>query len=71
MVEVIVISNCCNFNPTVFSLDQGGFPYLTLGVTPNVSRIYFPSVIDGSSEAIHIPRGFPFGRSNQTTIFVR
>ena len=61
-------SNC---NPTGFSLDQGGFPYLTLGVTPSVSRIYFPSVVDGSSEAIHIPRGFPLGRSNQTTVFVR
>ena len=51
-------------------LDQGAFPYLTLGVTPNVSRTYFPSVVDGSSEAIHIPSRFPFGRSNQTTVFV-
>ena len=51
--------------------DQRAFPYLTLGITPGVIRTYFPSVVDGSSEAIFIPGGFPFGQSNQTTVFVR
>ena len=27
-------------------------------------------MVDGSSEAIHIPRGFPFGQNNQTTVYV-
>lgn len=49
---------------------QNALPYLTLGITPSVSRTYFPSVVDGSSEAIYIPRGFPFGGSNQTTVYV-
>ena len=42
-----------------------------LGVTPGVSRTYFPSVADGSSQAIHIPGGFPFAQSNQTIVYVR
>ena len=31
---------------------------------------YFPSVVDGSSEAIDIPRGLPFGQSSQMTVYV-
>ena len=65
---IVIVSN--NHSISITLLDQGAFPYLTLGVTPNVPRTYFPSVADGSSEAIHILRGFPFGRSNHTTVFV-
>ena len=35
-----------------------------------MTRTYFPSVVDGSSEALRIPGGFPFGQSNQTTVYV-
>ena len=51
-------------------IDQRVLPYLRLGITPNVSITYFPSVVDGSSEAIHIPRGLPFGQSNQMSVYV-
>ena len=49
---------------------QRELPFLMLGATPGVSRTYFPSVADGSSQAIHIPGGFPFGQSNQTIVYV-
>ena len=51
-------------------IDQKALPYLTLGTTPGVTPTYFPSVVDYSSDAIYIPRGFPIGRSNQTTVYV-
>ena len=44
--------------------------YLTLGITPGVTRQYLPQVDDGASSNIPIPGGFRFGTSGMTNIYV-
>ena len=44
--------------------------YLTLGVTPGVTRQYLPQVDDGASESIPIPGGFRFATSSMTNVYV-
>jgi hypothetical protein len=45
-------------------------PFLTLRVTPGVDTLTVPAADDGTSSAIPIPTGFPFGNSNQSTAYV-
>ena len=45
--------------------------FLTLGVTPGVTRILLPFVDDGFSSAINITGGFRFGNTNETAVYVR
>ena len=44
--------------------------FLELGNTTGVTRTYIESVLDGSSSVITIPGGFPFGNTNQTSVYV-
>ena len=44
--------------------------YLTLGVTPGVTRQYVPQVDDDASASIPIPGGFRFGTSTMTSVYV-
>ena len=44
--------------------------YLTLGITPGVTRQFLPLVDDGASNSIPIPGGFRFGTSSMTNVYV-
>ena len=44
--------------------------YLTLGVTPGVTRQNLPQVDDGASVSIPIQGGFRFGTSSMTNVYV-
>ena len=54
----------------VFFLDLEYLPFISLGVTSEVERIYFPSHNDATSETISITEGFPFGSSLQDSVYV-
>ena len=48
-------------------------PFLSLGTTVGVSRVFL-SFLDGrhsDSISINVPDGFPFSDTNQTTVYVR
>ena len=46
------------------------FSYLTLGITPGVTRQYLSRVDDGASSSIPILGGFRFGTSSMTNVYV-
>ena len=48
-------------------------PFLTLGNTTGVSRVFLPTLgnlDEGASSAISITNGFPFGDSIRTSVYV-
>lgn len=48
-------------------------PFLSLGTTVGVSRVFlsFPDGRHSDSISINVPGGFPFSDTNQTTVYVR
>lgn len=44
--------------------------FLTLGVTPGVTRVLLSPADDGFSSAINITGGFRFGNTNETAVYV-
>ena len=54
-----------------FSQPTGQYlSYLSLGVTSGVTTQYLPQVDDGASGSIPIQRGFRFGTSRMTNVYV-
>jgi len=44
--------------------------FLALGATPGVTRIFLPKIDDGFSSAITITKGFLFGFTTETVVYV-
>lgn len=44
--------------------------FLDMDSTSEVTSIDLPSAVNGSSEAVNIPGGFPLGTTNQTSVYV-
>lgn len=51
-------------------LDGNYFPYIRLGNTSGIMRMYLPNALDDTSEAISISPGFPFGVTSQSLVYV-
>ena len=49
---------------------SGYLPFVLLGTTDAVETVYLPKFDDGVSVQISIPTGFPFGNSNQSSVYV-
>ena len=50
--------------------DQAYLPFIPLGITYGAEEIFLPESDEGTSDAIGIPVGFPFGESTQETFYV-
>lgn len=51
-------------------IDGNYFPFIPLGNTTGVARIYLPAALDDTSQAISISPGLPFGVTNQSLVYV-
>ena len=67
MNEVLL---CVNFDGFYAVTAAAPLQFLTLGVTPGVTRVLLPPLDDGFSSAINITGGFRFGNTNETAVHV-